>query len=144
MQQHAIPILASASIFLAFSACSNGGGGGSGGRVGPDATIPAQNVDFSLIRVHDPESEEYDDDCISCHGDLMNEYASDGVTPMAHSTMVRLHGGGNDRCIGCHAGGVDFLSGSAGEVRKQIDVEDSLCTVCHGKTVPGLPQFYVR
>lgn len=143
--EYKFPFWASVSLLLIVPACSNSDGGTAAVvDPTPDATMPAQQIDLSLIGVHDPSSEDYDSDCIGCHGDLLNEYASDGVTLMAHSTMVMLHGTGNDHCTGCHAYGTDFVSYSAGQIRGQIDVERAACVACHGLTIPDLPEFYMR
>ena len=98
---------------------------------GAKAALPAKNIEFSLICIHDPASDGYNDDCISCHGDRTDEMALDGATPSAHATMMSQFGEGNDRCIRCHESGPDFLTASGGGLRAQVDIVGANCVVCH-------------
>ncbi len=131
-----------------------GGGstdGSPGGGVGPTPKItvglPAKNIGYDLIGIHDPGSARYDGNCIGCHGDRTNEVALDGVTPAAHSTMqFGFLGTGNERCVSCHKSAPDFLSYSAGGLGELVNVErdlalESSCTSCHSS---GNLAFYVR
>lgn len=102
---------------------------------------PSKTISLSLIGIHTVGTDSYNGDCISCHGDRLTEKALDGVTPAAHSTMLLMFGTGNERCVFCHlsgqqpggSAGPDFLTGSAGHLRKQVDIIQSDCTVCHRK-----------
>ncbi len=135
---------------------TGGGGGGNGNdNAGggddqpPKITVglPAKNIGYDLIGLHDPGSARYDANCIGCHGERTNEVALDGVTPAAHSTMqFGFLGEGNARCVSCHQNAPDFLNHSAGGLRKLVNVErdlaaDSSCTSCHSS---GNLAFYVR
>jgi hypothetical protein len=75
--------------------------------------------------------------CIACHGTRTQERALDGVTPTAHSLMLDYFNPGNDRCYSCHynwpGGGPNFLTHSAGALRKQLNYEVNECTDCHAK-----------
>ncbi|RME37955.1 MAG: hypothetical protein D6788_08390 [Planctomycetota bacterium] len=106
------------------------------------AFVPAKNISFDLIAIHDPGSDQYNADCIGCHGDRTDEKALDGVTPAAHAVMVSFFGTGNDRCIACHGDGPDFLTKSAGALREPVDMESVGCFACHGPS--GNPAFYVE
>ncbi|MHB1308737.1 MAG: hypothetical protein ACYDC1_20330 [Limisphaerales bacterium] len=102
------------------------------------APIPLKTISLSLIGWHDPQSDKFYRNCIACHGTRTQERAQDGVTPTAHSTMLSFYGQGNDRCINCHYSGPkhtgpDFLTHSAGAVRKQLNYEVNGCTACHAK-----------
>ena len=108
------------------------------------ASIPAKHIDLELIGIHDEESGNYNRDCLGCHADLLNEVALDGVTPTAHSQMIRAFGGADWLCLACHSR-FDFLTQSASNLREQVDIEETGCTSCHGQhAAPGVPQFYVR
>ena len=108
------------------------------------AFIPAKHIDFELIGIHDEASENYNGDCLGCHADRLNEVALDGVTPTAHSRMLRTLGGADWLCVACHSR-LDFLTQSASNLREQVDMEETGCTSCHGQNAaPGVPQFYVR
>ena len=108
------------------------------------ASIPAKYIDLELIGIHDEASENYNGDCLGCHADRLNEVALDGVTPTAHSRMLRQFGGAAWLCVACHSR-LDFLTQSASNLREQVDMEETGCTSCHGQNAaPGVPQFYVR
>ena len=106
------------------------------------APIPLKTISLTLIGWHDVQSAQYKQNCIACHGTRTQELALDGTTPTAHSTMLGQFGTGNARCISCHSVGPDFLTRSAGALRKQLDYEVSACTDCHDKG-SALP-FYDR
>ena len=106
------------------------------------AFIPAKHIDLELIGIHDEAFKN--ENCIGCHADRLNEVALDGVTPTAHSRMLRTLGGADWLCVACHSR-LDFLTQSASNLREQVDMEETGCTSCHGpNTAPGVPQFYVR
>ena len=106
---------------------------------GPSTTpIPMKTISLVQITWHNPEGDKFMRNCISCHGTRTKELALDGTTKKAHSTMLGFFGGGNDRCISCHYNGPkftgpDFLTHSAGALRKQVNYEVNNCTSCHGK-----------
>ena len=126
------------------------GGAGTDGvsAAGGTAPIPMQTRSLSeLMGEHDPKSAKFRRDCISCHGPRTQETALDGKTKAIHSTMLNFYGGGNDRCIKCHYNGPkftgpNFLTQSAGSLRKQVNYEVSGCTSCHAKG--GLEPLYSR
>ena len=102
------------------------------------APIPLETISLSLIGWHDPASNKFFQNCIACHGTRTQEVALDGKTPTAHSIMLSFFGQGNERCYNCHYNGPnngpDFLTSSAGALRKQVNYEISACTVCHAKS----------
>lgn len=115
------------------------------GGGGVQAPLPVKTVTFDNIVIHDPESPEYDADCISCHGDKLNEVSLDCKTPTAHARMLDLFGLGNDRCLECHQVGTNFFNESAGDLRRQVVMEEVQCTLCHNDPgQPDTPKFYVR
>ncbi len=102
------------------------------------APIPMKTISLTLIGWHDPQSDKFYQNCIACHGTRTQERAHDGTTPTAHSIMLSFYGQGNDRCINCHYNGPnytgpDFLTHSAGALRKQVNYEVNGCTACHTK-----------
>lgn len=102
------------------------------------APIPLTTISLALIGWHDPQSDRFYRNCIACHGTRTQERSLDGITPTAHSIMLSYYGQGNDRCINCHYNGPnytgpDFLTHSAGALRKQVDYEMNGCTACHAK-----------
>ncbi len=111
--------------------------------------IPPKYITLDVIGIHDLESENYDGDCIGCHGQRKNETALDRTTPASHAQMIAALGEesyfGNDLCVYCHQFGTDFLSWSAGGLRKQIGIWEAECALCHLEGgSPGSPRFYVR
>jgi hypothetical protein len=131
-------LLGAAGLVLLLG-CGGGSGGGSHTSKEP-ADEPSDSISLSLIGTHTPGSDDYDDDCIGCHGNRLNEVALDGKTPTAHATMKAAFGTGNARCLACHSGGTDFLSYSALGLRRQVDVVS--CLICHG--VGDDPVFYAK
>jgi len=102
------------------------------------APIPLKTISLTLIGWHDPQSDKFMQNCIACHGTRTQELALDGKTKTAHSIMLSFYGQGNDRCINCHYNGPnytgpDFLTHSAGALRKQVNYEINGCTACHAK-----------
>jgi hypothetical protein len=100
--------------------------------------VPFKTISLALIGWHDPQSDRFFRNCTACHGTRTMEVALDGRTPTAHSIMLDFYGQGNDRCINCHYNGPnytgpDFLTGSAGALRKQVNYEVNGCTACHAK-----------
>lgn len=100
--------------------------------------VPFKNISLALIGWHDPQSGKFFRNCVACHGTRTQEVALDGKTPTAHSIMLDFYGQGNDRCINCHYNGPkysgpDFLTHSAGALRKQVNYELNGCTACHAK-----------
>ena len=101
------------------------------------APIPLKTISLTLIGWHDLDGDKFMSDCIACHGARTQERALDGVTPTAHSLMLEFYNQGNDRCYSCHynwpGGGPNFLTHSAGALRKQLNYEVNECTDCHSK-----------
>lgn len=95
--------------------------------------LPSKTISLALIGIHDPDSTAHNGDCISCHGDRTDEKAVDGITVAAHGAMLPFFGTGNDRCLHCHETGPNFLTGSAGGLRKQTSMVNISCVTCHGK-----------
>jgi hypothetical protein len=123
---------------LALSACGGGGGGGAGGDSGPTPT-PAPAVNIRAL--HNPASSQYDRECIKCHGDILEEPSLDVGVPGAHPVMIPQVGGETDAvCVKCHVT-VDFDTHSAGNIRRQVDV--NTCAACHATGGAGYP-FYFR
>lgn len=111
------------------------------------APIPLKTISLTLIAWHDPQSDKFFRNCIACHGTKTQERALDGKTPTAHSIMLSFYGQGNDRCITCHYNGPkytgpDFLTYSAGSLRKQVNYEVNNCAACHAKG--GFKPLYDR
>ncbi len=106
--------------------------------------VPSKTLSLDVIGIHDSESKAYNPDCISCHGTRTNEVALDGVTPMAHGTMLPFYPGpGNARCVDCHQPGPDFLTGSRAALREQVSM--TYCFVCHGRQpLLGAGSFYAK
>ncbi len=106
-----------------------------------EVSLPAKSVTFELIGIHDPESDDYDGDCIGCHGERTGDVALDGETPLVHGTMLATFGEGNARCTACHGAGPDVVGYSGAGLRKQVDMTS--CSTCHGPTpLPGATAFY--
>lgn len=102
------------------------------------APIPLKTISLTLIGWHDPQSDKFMQNCIACHGTRTQELALDGKTKTAHSIMLSFYGQGNDRCVNCHYNGPNytgpnFLTHSAGALRKQVNYEVNGCTACHAK-----------
>ncbi len=93
--------------------------------------LPNTYVGYDLIGVHDPQSDSYDADCVSCHGTMVGEKALDGLTTTAHGRMLLFFAAGNERCVECHTTRTDILTGSTANLRKQVDLEATECAVCH-------------
>lgn len=113
------------------------------------ARIPSQDLALDNIAIHDPQSDRFDGDCIACHGTRRDEVALDGVTPVAHAKMITVLGSrasqGNELCVYCHQHGVDFVTMSAGGLRRQVDIWETECALCHIEAgPPDTPWFYVR
>jgi len=121
---------------LALSACGGRDGGSSGGGPGPEP-LAVSNV----RALHNPASPQYDHQCVKCHGDILEESSLDTRVPGAHPVMLPQVGGDTDAvCVKCHVS-VDFDAGSAGNVRRNVDV--NTCAACHASGGAGHP-FYFR
>jgi hypothetical protein len=124
-----------AAAAIALGACGDGGGGGGGGP-GPQP-VPVAN----LRALHNPASARYDGECIKCHGDIPEEATLSTAVPGVHPMMLQQVGGETDTtCVRCHVT-VDFDSVSAGNVRRNVDV--NICAACHATGGGGYP-FYFR
>jgi cytochrome c553 len=106
-----------------------------------------QPDDENLQAQHDPTSSSYDDDCLSCHGDVLTEQTQDPRILSYHQAMMPFtpgynprHGPSNDVCVQCHRY-VELRMDSAGALRKHVD--PTMCALCHGPSGPG-PVFYER
>ncbi|RME92908.1 MAG: hypothetical protein D6766_09195 [Verrucomicrobia bacterium] len=113
--------------------------------------VPAKTISLDLMAWHDPESDSYINFCTVCHGTKAEEKGLDGETPSYHSLLVhRVYAGeGDEGCRTCHQRetregriGPDFLNHSAGGLRRQVNVEENLCTTCHGRF--STVSLYVR
>ena len=87
----------------------------------------------NIIAIHDSSSDEYKKKCSECHAGIAKAQSLEpSIAPAAHVAMFDFAPGkaGDDKqCIWCHRT-VDLVQGSAGSLRKQVDV--TLCTLCHG------------
>lgn len=86
----------------------------------------------NIIAIHNSSSDAYEKDCKKCHADIPDAQSLEPSTPAAHVAMIPFapgRVGGDEQCIWCHRT-VDLVQGSAGNLRKQVDV--SLCSMCHG------------
>lgn len=111
------------------------------------APIPLKTISLALMAWHDPQSDSFFQNCVACHGTRTQEVALDGKTPSIHSLMLEFYGQSNDRCLTCHYNGPnytgpDFLTHSAGALRKQVNYEVNNCTACHAKG--GFQPLYDR
>jgi hypothetical protein len=71
----------------------------------------------------------------------MNEQSLSPEVAGIHPVMVPVLGGASSAtCVRCHTA-VDFESGSAGDVRRNVRVEK--CALCHSTGIPG-KQYYER
>jgi cytochrome c553 len=96
--------------------------------------------------MHDAASAQYNPDCISCHGDMTDRTTLSADVEEIHPTMIPwvLPAGGeprinNQTCASCHES-VDFLGGSAANLRKQVAV--TICAGCHGPPGPATTTLY--
>jgi hypothetical protein len=100
----------------------------------------------NIIAIHDSSSEEYKKECRECHASILSEKTLDpkGVIEPAHVAMFDFapgKWGDNKQCIWCHRT-VDLVTGSAGNIRKQVDA--TLCTLCHGPIDRNGPSGMVK
>jgi hypothetical protein len=108
----------------------------------PVEIVPKQ-TDFSVIDIHDPMSDAYDQNCMECHGDRLGELsAHDPDTPSVHAeldpTMSALLGSGNTRCNSCHTNGADLVFGTTTRLKADsFDGAGCATSVCHGATGPA-------
>lgn len=101
------------------------------------------HVTWNLVAIHDKSSSGYNSDCISCHGDMSDETSLSSSVQAIHPRMcpyVYQAAGEasntttNAVCAYCHVS-VDFVGGSAGNLRKQVAAEN--CISCHRLAGPG-------
>ncbi len=100
-------------------------------------TPPPQYADFSVIAIHDADSDEYNPNCTECHQNRLELTAAEGDLPAFHAVMPELFAPGDARCASCHGGGVDVVFNTTQRLRG-----DRSCALsaCHG---PGSAQpFY--
>jgi len=101
----------------------------------------------NIIAVHNPHSSQYDDNCLDCHGDILNAQSLDPAIPNAHVAMlVFTPGEDGKQCVWCHRNVSANLIQTASaigpfetNIRKLVDTQ--LCAICHGPVGPG-NQFY--
>jgi len=93
------------------------------------------HTDWNLNAMHDANSPRYNSDCIKCHGNMLWEESLDANVEAIHPKMIKYvlsETGENEitstTCRYCHRS-VDFLEGSAGNIRKQV--ASSICADCH-------------
>ena len=89
------------------------------------------NVNY--VEIHDPTSSDYDEKCLSCHEEKLDEGSLDPLVvsfhPLKLASVVIPGATSNDKCVYCHTE-VDFSGNrSAGNLRRQVDV--NTCTPCH-------------
>jgi hypothetical protein len=95
------------------------------------APLPSKVLSFDVIGIHDSGSTQYNSNCVGCHGNRLTEKSIDGKLPAAHAIMRDFFGDRPDSCVRCHVPGPDFLTQSAGGLRKQADYERASCYFCH-------------
>ncbi len=104
-------------------------------------SAPAKVANFAMITTHDPASTDYNANCTDCHGDRTDESALDGQTLSVHSVMPGRLGSGDQRCLTCHSGGVDFIFNTTSRLRDGMIMESGCASSsCHG--VSGPVPFY--
>ncbi len=115
-------------------------------RMVTTASVTADEQE-NLLALHKPTSSSYDENCLSCHGDVLTEQTEDPRTPSFHQAMMPFtpgynpaHGPDNDVCVQCHRY-VELSMDTASALRKQVD--PAMCALCHGPSGPG-PVFYAR
>ena len=101
----------------------------------------------NLLALHKVTSSSYDENCLSCHSDVLTEQTLDPRILSFHQAMMPFtpgynprHGPNNDVCVQCHRY-VELTMDSSGALRKQVD--PALCALCHGPSGPG-PVYYAR
>jgi len=98
--------------------------------------VPFKIITLDMIGIHDSASDNYNSDCLACHSERLKEVSLDHTIPAFHAvhTGVRVpyFGRDNERCLKCHVPGPDFLTYSAGGLRRQVDHIAVGCTFCHG------------
>ncbi len=120
---------------------------GAVGRMVGSRAAPLVQEEDNVLAQHDPTSSSYDDDCLSCHGDVLTEQTQDSRILSYHQAMMPFtprynprHGPNNDVCVQCHRY-VELRMASAGALRKHVD--PTMCALCHGPSGPG-PVYYAR
>ena len=131
-----------AKIGLTIAICFLLGVGGRSLRSEDDdggGSTPTTSV-TNIIAAHKRSSPQYNSNCTGCHTTVLTEQSLNPYIHTVHVTMQPNVPGRDDnrRCAFCHRS-VDLLLGSAGNIRRQVDV--TLCALCHGPLRPA-PQFY--
>ena len=101
-----------------------------------DGTIASENI----FAQHDRTSRQYNQNCTSCHAEILTEQSLNPSIRTAHVIMLPKTPGEKDdqKCLWCHRT-VDLDQKSAGNLRRHVDV--MLCSLCHGAS--GVEkQFY--
>ena len=99
------------------------------------------HTDWNLVAMHDDSSSSFNSDCISCHGNMLHETTLSedvgGVHLVKMPWLLQTSGQAeinNQLCLHCHPT-VDLLEKSAGNIRRQVDVD--ICRGCHTSAGPG-------
>ncbi|MHB0968530.1 MAG: hypothetical protein ACYC7A_09150 [Thermoanaerobaculia bacterium] len=107
-----------------------------------EAAAPVPN----LAAIHDPDSDEYESDCLSCHRHVLTEATADPRLLPFHKAMIPYVPGFNARkgveskhCTTCHRDAVDFAQESGSSLRRNVSVAS--CIYCHSSNGPG-PVYY--
>lgn len=110
-----------------------------------DANCAICHKNWNLIAMHDASSDEYNSDCMLCHGDMQCGITLNAAVPEIHVRMTKyiLQATNTTKitdttCIYCHKT-VDFINYSAGNIRRQVATE--VCDQCHGPEGPGKPLY---
>ena len=126
-------------LALVVGGCADRRLAGTGGGGGDEETT--ENLTTNLYALHDSSSDQYRDDCLSCHSDILTEESLDGSVPTAHNAMLPNTPGETtqSKCVYCHTT-VDLMQRSAGNIRRQVSV--TTCDLCHGPDGPSTRQYY--
>ena len=108
-------------------------------RLPDDGTTADPTVNYDAV--HNPAAPEFNTDCVSCHAGRIDEGSLDDAVPGFHALKLAMDSiystdVVNERCVYCHSA-VDSVTGSAGNLRRQVDV--ALCASCH---TGGAHTFY--
>ena len=108
---------------------------------GNSGTGDAANLTTNTVALHDSNSEQYRDDCLSCHSEILTEESLDPSIPTAHNAMLPETPGETTqaKCVYCHTR-TDILQHSAGNIRRNVAV--ATCDLCHGPSGPSTKQYY--
>ena len=138
-----------AALGLALAVLVSIGTGGlasSAGQAEPAEASENTTATVNLTAVHDPNSAAYNDNCLSCHADILKQSSSDPRVLAFHQAMLPYTPGYNARkgaqnknCVTCHRDAIDFRQESGISLRRSVSIES--CVYCHGRSGPG-PVYY--